>query len=260
MDDWRAAVGRAQQANERHRPVDVGTEVVTRPASPATATVHSLLRHFRDKGLECVPDPLELRDGIEKLRFIEGDSGGQGWFHQHTDQGVASAARLLRTIHDASVDWAPPAKAIWGAPAVPGDEVVYCQGDPGPWNFVWRDHAAVALVDWDFLHPAPRLDDVAYALRWFAPMRCDEFTREWHHFPDVPDRRHRIEVFLDAYGELPAFDVVDTVCRRIQATRDHARSLAEQGHEPQRTWVADGALDRDAAEIRWIESHRALLS
>jgi hypothetical protein len=73
-------------------------------------------------------------------------------------------------------------------------------------------------------------------------------------------RSQRIQVFVDAYGDLPAFDVVDSVCRRIQAVRDLASSLAEQGQEPQRTWVADGALDLDAEEIRWIESNRALLS
>jgi hypothetical protein len=259
VDDWRGAVGRAVHANLRHRPVEVGRQVVTRTASPGTATVHSLLRHLRDMGLECVPEPLELRDGIEKLRFIEGESGGQGWFHQHTDEGLASAAKLLRTIHDATVDWSPPDEARWGAPAVPGDEIVYCQGDPGPWNFVWREQEAVALVDWDHLHPAPRRDDVAYALRWFAPMRSDEFALEWHHFPEIPDRRHRIQVFLDAYGDLPAFDIVDTVCSRIQAVRALASSLAEQGYEPHRTWVEDGSLDRDAAEMRWIESNRDLL-
>ena len=140
---------------------------------------------------------------------------------------------------------------------MPADEVVLCHGDPGPWNFVWRDNEAIALIDWDFLHPGPRLDDVAYALQWFSPLRADEHALEWHHFAEAPDRRHRVRVFLDAYGDLPPFDLVDTVAARMQATSDLMARLAHEGQEPQRTWVDAGALDRAAIEIAWVREHRA---
>jgi aminoglycoside phosphotransferase (APT) family kinase protein len=87
---------------------------------------------------------------------------------------LRSAARLLRRIHDASVDWEPPEDAVFDAPPTEGANEIFCHGDPGPWNFVWRDGEAVALLDWEFLHPGPRLGDVAYALLWFAPLRDDE--------------------------------------------------------------------------------------
>lgn len=259
MDGALAAAGRAAEVNAAVRIVAIDDDVVTRPASASTETVHSLLHHLRGQGLDCVPEPLGVRDGRETLRFIEGDDGGDGWYHQHTDQGLASAAQLLRTIHDASRDWVPPEDVAWGAPPVPGDELVFCHGDPGPWNFIWRDNEAVALIDWDYLHPAPRLDDVAYALLWFAPLRADELALEWHHFPEVPDRRHRIGVFLDAYGDLPDFDVVDDVTTRLQATSDLMSSLAERGQEPQRTWVGEGALEQRAAEIAWVRDHGDLI-
>ncbi|MGW6276392.1 phosphotransferase [Kribbella sp. NPDC055071] len=130
----------------------------------------------------------------------------------------------------------------------------------GPWNFVWNDNTAVGLIDWDYLHPGPRLGDIAYALQWFVPLRSDEFALEWHHFHEIPDRRHRIAVFLDAYGDLPTFDVVDAVTARMAATRDLVKQLAEGGQEPQRTWVLDGSLDRDNKEIAWILEHRDLLT
>jgi hypothetical protein len=254
------AVDRAAESNRRFRPVEISDGVVTRPAGHATPTIHSFLRHLRSHGIDGVPEPLGVIDGRESLRFVEGDSGGDGWYHQHTDQGLASAARFLRRIHDASLEWPEPPDAVWGAPEVPGDALVLCHGDPGPWNFVWRDQEAVGLLDWDYLHPAPRVDDVAYALRWFVPFRADEHAREWHHFPSVPDRRHRVQVFLEAYGGLPAFDVADAVARRMRSTYDLMSSRADQGVEPQRTWVADGALEREAEEIRWVETHRHLLA
>ncbi|MGP9537528.1 phosphotransferase enzyme family protein [Brachybacterium sp. AOP43-C2-M15] len=250
---------RAAQVNAMHRPVVIAGEVVTRPSSAGTPTVHSFLRHLRAKGLDCVPEPIDVSDGVERLVYLEGESGGDSWYHQHTDEGLVSAARLLRRIHDAALDWEPPGDALWGAPAVAGTELVLCHGDPGPWNFVWREHEAVGLLDWDYLHPAPRIDDVAYALQWFAPTRSDALALEWHHFPEVPDRRHRIHTFLEAYGDLPDVDVVDALIARMQSTADLVRRLAESGQEPQRTWVDDGALDRSAAEISWVREHRAQL-
>ncbi len=148
-----------------------------------------------------------------------------------------------------------------GAPPVQGDDIVFCHGDPGPWNFIWRDHEAVRLIDWDYLHPGPRGDDVAYALRWFSPLRSDEHALEWHHFPTVPDRAARVRTFLAAYGTPAALgpaDVADAVIERIRAVIELRGDLAERGVEPQRTWVADGAEDRDLAEIAWIEEHRGL--
>jgi len=242
------------------RSIELTTETVTRPAGHDTATVHSFPRHLRAKGLDCVPEPVSIAGETETLRFIEGESGGDGWSHQHDAAGLLSAARLLRRVHDASADWVPPEDAVFAAPPTEGGDV-FVHGDPGPWNFVWRDGEAVALVDWDFLHRAPRLSDVAYALRWFAPVRDDRAALEWHHFPVVPDRRARIEDFLDAYGIAADFDVADAVVQRIHESNEHVRWLAAQGQEPQRTWVAEGSMEQEErAEIAWIEEHRTLFS
>ena len=107
---------------------------------------------------------MSLDGETETLRFIEGESGADGWKHQHDEQGLRSAARLLRRIHDASADWVPPDDAVFAAPASRRRRRLRQCATPGPWNFVWRDGEAVALIDWDFLHRASRLSDVAYAL------------------------------------------------------------------------------------------------
>lgn len=253
-------LNRAAEVNEQFRRVELTPETVTRPAGPHTATVHSFLRHLLAQGVDCVPEPVALDNATETLRFIGGESGGDAWKHQHGEQGLRSAARLLRRIHDASADWIPPEDAVFAAPPVAGGEV-YVHGDPGPWNFVWRGGEAVALIDWDFLHRAPRLSDVAYALHWFAPLRDDQAALEWHHFPTIPDRRSRIVALLDAYGMPADLDVADAVIERIRYTSDHVRFLAEQGREPQRTWVAEGDVDKEElADIAWVEANRSLCS
>jgi aminoglycoside phosphotransferase (APT) family kinase protein len=242
------------------RPVSIEDGVVTRPASSWSTTVHAFLRYLRGQGLACVPEPIGVDGNVERLVVIEGDAGGDSWAHQHSEAGLRSAARLLRTIHDASIGWEPPADAVFGAPDVESEaEIVWCHGDVGPWNMVWHGDEAVGLFDWDFLHRGPRLDDVAYALQWFTPARSDENALNWHHFPTVPDRAARVRAFLQTYGGLQSFDVAEAIASRMEATMALELSLAQAGVEPQRTWVAEGSQEWAAAEARWVREHANLL-
>jgi hypothetical protein len=242
------------------RPVSVTDGIVTRPAGAWSPTVHAFLRYIRGQGLTCVPEPIAIEGEVERLVAIEGDAGADGWKHQHSDAGLRSAVRLLRTVHDASVGWEPP-DAVFRVPEVTSDgESVWCHGDIGPWNMIWRGDEAVGLIDWDFLHRGPRLDDIAYGLRWFIPARSDENALEWHHFPTVPDRAHRVQIFLETYGGLQPFDVAETVAARIEVTMAHELALAEAGVEPQRTWVTEGSQEWAAREARWVRQHAHLLA
>jgi hypothetical protein len=65
-----------------------------------------------------VPEPIGLEGEVERLVALEGDSGADGWVHQHSEAGLRSAARLLRTVHDASVGWEPPRAAVLCTPDV----------------------------------------------------------------------------------------------------------------------------------------------
>lgn len=242
------------------RPISIENGVVTRPASAWSPTVHAFLRYVRGQGLTCVPEPIAVEGDVERLVAIEGDSGAEGWAHQHSEAGLRSAALLLRTLHDASVGWEPPPDAVFCAPKVEsGAEAVWCHGDVGPWNMVWHGDEAVGLIDWDFLHRGPRLDDVAYALQWFTPARDDEMALTWHHFPTLPDRAARVRIFLQTYGGLPPFDVAESIATRMEAIMAMELSLAEAGVEPQRTWVAVGSQEWAAGEARWVREHADLL-
>lgn len=240
----------------------IGEAEVVRPAHYWTPTVQALLQYLRGTGLDCVPAPLGMDGRTERVSYLPGDSGADGWRHAATEEGLASAAVLLRRVHDATVGWRPPEDAVWALPARAPAEVV-CHGDPGPWNGVWRDCEALALIDWDFAHPGPRLDDVAYACEYLVPFRDDEEAMRWLGYTSPPDRGSRLRSFVRSYGwpaiaALSTTDLLDAVIRRQEQTIRDMAVLADAGVEPQVQWRADGALEVMAGQVRWSRTHRSL--
>jgi Ser/Thr protein kinase RdoA (MazF antagonist) len=233
-------------------------DLVLKPARPWTATVHLLLRHLRDVGVEQVPEPVGIRDGVQALRWIPGDCGPEAWRHQRDEAGVRSAGALLRRVHDATEGFEAPEGAEWAVHPTPGATVV-THGDPGPWNFVWRDGEAVALLDWEYASPAPALDDVAYAVDTFAPFRSDEEAQEAYGFDDPPDRLARLRSFSEAYGLGGTAGLFDRVVDRQNATIARITDLAERGLEPWGSWVRAGYLDELRGRVRWTREHRHLV-
>ncbi len=236
-------------------------DVVHRTSQPWTPAVADLLTHLETVGYSASSRHRGYDDaGREMLTFLPGEDGPISWGYLHSDDGLASVARLLRSYHDAIRDYQPPEDAVWahsvGAPAA---GQLMCHGDFAPWNLIWREERAVGIFDWDFVHPAEPMFDVYYAMDWTVPFRNDQTCREFHHFKDVPDRAHRVSVFLEAYGidGVPpdvAAGVVD-VRRRVQAT---TASLAARGIQPQAQWVADGLLDSREEVTTWIEGNPGL--
>ena len=232
--------------------------LVLRPVRPWTGAVHALLTHLREHGLESVPEPVGVRDDVEAVTYVPGDAGTDAFSHQVPEEGLRSAARLLRRIHDATEDFTPPDVVEWAFPPVPGASTV-CHGDPGPWNFVWRDGVAVALIDWDYASPAPAVDDVAYALETFVPFRADDFALEHLGFTAPPDRPARLRAFAEAYGLGGTAGLVDRVIDRQQASVTRITHLAGLGLEPWAGWVREGYLDELRSRVRWSRSHRHLM-
>jgi hypothetical protein len=235
-------------------------DLVLRPVRPWTTTIHALLEHLRREGLASVPEPVGIEGGVEAVRLIPGDSGAEAWQHQVDEEGVRSAARLLRDIHDASRGFAAADHATWAIPPRPGADVV-CHGDPGPWNMVWDGPRAIGLIDWDLAHPAPAMGDVAYALEHFTPFRSDEVAcdpSDGHRFPAPPDRRARLSAFASAYGLDSTTGLVDRVIDRQAASITHVQDLAERQIQPQRSWVEEGYLDDLRGRLRWSREHRHL--
>lgn len=238
--------------------VTVVDGLVLRPVRPWTGAVHALLTHLREQGLDCVPEPVGVRDDVEAVTYLDGDAGFAAFAHQYDEAGLCSAARLLRRVHDASESFEPPPTVEWAFPPTSGAPTV-CHGDPAPWNFVWRDGEAVGLIDWDLASPGAPLSDVAHALEHFAPFRPDEAATGELGFPAPPDRAARVRAFASAYGLDSSAGLVDRVLDRQQLTVTRVLHLAERGEEPWASWVRSGALEELRDRVRWTREHRHLV-
>jgi aminoglycoside phosphotransferase (APT) family kinase protein len=234
---------------------------VHRPVGPWTPAIHGLLRHLEAVGYDQAPRVLGFDEqGREVLSWIDGDSGPEGWAKVIDDRGLIAFAHLLRDYHDAVAGYRPDASTRWSTTTAGtvGDEVV-CHGDFGPWNVVWSGDRPIGIIDWDHARPAQRLHDAAYALQFTAPFRDDAECLRWLRYPEPPDRRHRLEVFATAFGLTDTAGLVDAVIA-VQASYIEAdRRLAEQGHEPQASWVAEGHLDQLGARLAWSQANRHLI-
>jgi hypothetical protein len=244
--------------NSEHRRIVRAGDTVRRPAGWWTPAVQALLQHLHEVGFPYSPRPGGIDpQGREVVTYIPGESGAIGWHRIHNEQGLRRFARLLREYHDAVRDFRPAPDLEWALPPAEPPEVV-CHNDFGPWNLVYNGDEPVGILDWDFAAPGPRSNDIAYALEYAVPFRDDTTAQTWHHFPEVPDRRARLEIFADAYGLTSTVGLVDDVIARQHLTIAHVHELAERGLEPQATWVRDGTLDESRRVAAWVEENRGL--
>jgi hypothetical protein len=245
--------------NGTHPIIRIGNEV-HRPANFWTPAVHHLLKYLETINFPYAPRVLGFDDaGREVLTHFEGESGKAGWGKIVTDEGLVKFAKLLRAYHDAVSNYVPPTSLEWATGATklkPGE--IICHGDFGPWNIVWQQDDPVGLIDWDLVHPAPREHDILYALEYCVPFRDDETSIKWHHFPTIPDRRHRAGVFFAAYGTAPLKDLPIKVAEVQRMVGQFEAYLAKRGIQPQADWVADGDLNEVEKRARWTESNGKL--
>ncbi len=235
-------------------------DAVVRRAQRWTPAVHGLLAHLRGVGFDAAPEVLGAdAAGNEILRYIDGDSGADGWQQVVPEDGLRAFARLLRRFHDAVRDYMPTT-TNWATERHalrPGEVITH--GDFGPWNTVWRHGEPVGLIDWDMAGPRSPRYDVAYALEYVAPFRSDDECTRWLRYPEPPDRASRMRIFVETYGLSSTNGLVDAVAEMQERTLGYVVALGEEGIEPQAGWVREGYLDEIRARIEWTHAHRDLL-
>lgn len=237
-------------------------EAIHRPAGSWTPTIHTLLKHIRAHGFMAVPEPLGFDDaGNEIVSFIPGEVSNYPLPETAvSEEALISAAQLLRRYHDATLSFVNELSGneSWMlSPCEPAE--VICHGDYAPYNVVLHGKKAVAIIDFDTAHPAPRVWDIAYALyRWTPlthPNNPDGFGSE-------QEKIKRAQLFCDAYGLTKAerAGLVSLVIERLQILVDFMCSEAKQGNEAFIANIADEHHLMYLKDIDYLEAHGKKLS
>jgi aminoglycoside phosphotransferase (APT) family kinase protein len=218
---------------------------VHREAGPWTPAVHRLLRTIRDAGVAGVPDPLGFDEaGREVVSFVPGESLADAapavlW----SIDVLRDAARLLRSIHDASAPLVRDRSLTWRAPRHEPAEVI-CHNDFATYNLVVEGDVLSGAIDFDYASPGPRVWDVSYLAYRIVPFAEDS--------PDADrlDRTARLTALIDAYGaDWNATDVIAVATQRLDELRDFTLARLRETGRPE---FADHAAmyERDAARLR----------
>ena len=231
-------------------------DTVLRPLSPWSPTIHRVLQHFEQQGVQGVPRFIAVEGQQERLSFVVGEAYNTPLIGDIAGlPALCSAATLLRTLHDASVTFLaehPVEEGRWMlTPRAPYE--VICHGDFAPYNVALQQGEVVGVFDFDTAHPAPRLWDLAYAVYCWAPFKTDSVDQ----LGTLDEQIARAKVFCDGYGAtaaqrqaLPAA-MVD----RLTALVDFMRVEADNGNAQFAANIADGHHLAYLADIAYIQQH-----
>jgi Phosphotransferase enzyme family len=228
-------------------------DTVHRPVGPYSSAVHHLLRHLERSGFRGSPRVLGTNGHTEVLSYIDGrvpKLPPPEW--ALTDEVLVTVATLLRSYHDHVVDfngadhrWQRAVPAQWRGALV-------THNDTNPANIVFRDGAAVALIDFDLAAPGCVAWELAVAGCFWAPLLDPH---------DVTDSRRdqgirRFRLLLDSYGASAEVrrDAAQAGVAANNWIAEIIREGSEQGHPGfATTWKNTAALYQRARP--WIQAH-----
>ena len=165
---------------------------VLRNAGPWTETVHNLLDHIRERGIDWAPEAHGIDGSREILDFLPGDVPNYPMpEYVWSTETLDTAAWLLRNLHDATVDF-PRTGATWRQPVREPSEVI-CHNDFAPYNFVFEGGRITGVIDWDMASPGSRAWDLAYLAYRLVPLSSESGVPEL-------DTDERLDRLLEQYG------------------------------------------------------------
>jgi hypothetical protein len=236
-------------------------DTVRRPVGPHAAYVHALLRHFERAGFDGAPRLIGFDErGREVLTYVEGTPAVEPLARD--DESLHALGLLIRRMHDAQAGFDRPPdwheRPLEPPPGVTRGGEVVCHNDIFPPNVILREGLPVALVDWDFAGPAPRLYDVASAANFWVPLRSDGQAERWG-LAGLP-RGRRLRLLCDAYGlgAPERGELLDVVAHRNRTGYEmHRRNGGELRLPGWREMWDRGSGSVIQERSAWFEAHRA---
>ncbi len=239
---------------------------VLRDLKPYSPTIHRLLQHLETKGLGFVPRFLGLDTSFEMLSFMQGQTAEHYPFViglEAQERTIRSAAKMLRTLHDATLDFVQAPEDLWFL-SYPGSlkKEVICHNDFAPYNITFESGLPAGLIDFDTACPAPRVWDIAYAVYRFVPLSQsvydpkDNRYRPYNRHTDAARCRQFLHAFLDAYGDIETSDVLEHVPLRLQTLVDLFDVRCNAGDAAFICMRNEGHQQLYRDEIRFIQIHK----
>ena len=197
-------------------------DTVRRPISANSDFVHGLLRHLETRGFKGAPRYLGLDEkGREVLSYLPGNVPLQ--LGEFTQMQWTAAAKLLRSLHDSTVDC-----------DLRGNSDVICHGDPSPCNCVFVDGVPSGFIDFDAAHPGARREDLGYAAWLWLDIGNEDSA------PMLQGRR--LADFVSAYDLAAPFDSLQLI---VSAQRELCSRLN----------CPPGTREWAQACLTWTERH-----
>lgn len=231
---------------------------VYKNVTPASKTIHALLKHVRLHGIDWVSESFGLNsDGKHVLSYIEGEVPHDEPSWLWDEMILLDIASRLRQWHEATLDFTFE-EAQWGIDSNGCHEVI-CHNDFATYNCVFKDQKFAGLIDFDVCSPGTRLWDIAYTAYKFIPLRPSDDINGHFESPNFSEEvmSIRLQKFLKAYSQNDStylyniLQVTETLEKRLIALADWTDAYALQS---QQTDLHDHAkMYRLHGE--WIKSH-----
>lgn len=241
-------------------PVKVGN-TVRRQTGPWTPTVHAVLGYLHNHDFSFAPRVQGFDEqGREILAFIHGDAAVRPWPSVLKEiDGIKQAGNLLRKYHDAIEGFVPSHDAEWRigkCELKPGQIVRH--GDLGPWNTIWQNNQLIALIDWDFMQPGERIEDLAQMAYYFVPLRGEAGWSD-AGVAERPDFAERLKSLVKSYGKYTPAEIMQALFILLANDREITKRFGNDGVEPWVSFMKRGDIKSSTQDSEWIAANREYL-
>ena len=128
---------------------------------------------------------------------------------------------------------------------------VMCHGDFAPYNITINNGSPYGIIDFDTLHPGPRLWDLAYAIYRWVP-----FTNPKNPdcYDNLEEQIRKANLFMDSYelNKDERFKLPDVMVNRLRCLIKYIEDQAKNHNEDFKKNISDGHLNLYNDDITYI--------